>query len=234
MEHVTKHYLPAAGHNWALPLYDPLVTLMGAERAKRALLEQAALRPGHRILDVGCGTGTLVVLIKRLHPDVSITGLDPDPKALARAKRKAQRAGVSVQFDQGFSDAMPYPDASFDRVFSSFMFHHLDAGSREKSLREVKRLLAPGGGLHLLDFERPDPLPKGWFLRRIHANPHFQDNSERRILAFMREAGFDCAKKIMSRSMLFGLLHIGYYRASETEPSRGADPHTPVARKPEA
>lgn len=213
MEQVRKHYLPAAGHDWALPLYDPLVKLMGAEGARKALLEQAAVRPGHRVLDIGCGTGTLALFIKRLHPDVRITGLDPDPKALARARRKAQRAGASIQFDHGFSDELPYPNASFDRVFSSFMFHHLDPPAREKTLREVKRVLAPEGGLHLLDFERPDPLPKGWLLRRIHANSHFHDNSERRILAVMREAGFDCAKKIMSRNLLFGLLPVGYYRA---------------------
>ena len=125
--------------NWALPFYDPFVKLLGADSARRTLLEQANLRPGHRVLDIGCGTGTLVALIKRVHPEVSVVGLHPDPKALARAKKKAARAGVSIQFDQGFSDELPYADASFDRVFSSFMFHHIHADQREKTLQEVYR-----------------------------------------------------------------------------------------------
>jgi cystathionine gamma-synthase len=108
--------LPAAGYDWALPLYDPIVQLLGGDKARRILLDQAELQPGCRLLDVGCGTGTLAILSKRLYPDVGIVGIDPDPKALGRARRKASRAAVSIQFDQGFGDELPYPEASFDRV----------------------------------------------------------------------------------------------------------------------
>ena len=143
---------PAAGHDWLLPLDDPLVKLLGGDTARRILLDQATVRPGHRVLDIGCGTGTLAMLIKRLHPDVDVVGLDPDPKALTRAKRKAERSAVSIRLDQGFSHELPYPEASFDRVFSTFMFHHLMVDDREKTLYEVRRVLTPGGSLHMLDF----------------------------------------------------------------------------------
>jgi ubiquinone/menaquinone biosynthesis C-methylase UbiE len=69
--------------------------------------------------------------------------LDPDPKVLARARRKAESQRVTVQFDQGFSDELPYPGGWFNRVFSSFMFHHLPAEVREKTLREARRALGP-------------------------------------------------------------------------------------------
>ena len=72
------------------------------------------------MLDIGCGKGALAVLIKRLHPGVDVVGLDPDQKALARTKRKA----VLIRSDPGFSHQLPYPEASFDRVLSTFMFHH--------------------------------------------------------------------------------------------------------------
>src|SRR6266849_8894036 len=96
----TRTYLPAAGHDWSLPLYDPIVKLLGGDKIRRVLLDQASLQPGQRVLDIGCGTGTLAILSKRLHPDVEVVGIDPDPKALARARRKAAKAAVSIQFDQ--------------------------------------------------------------------------------------------------------------------------------------
>ena len=66
MQEVQRTYFPAAGHDWGLPLYDPLLKLLGADSARRLLLEHSDLRPGQRVLDIGCGTGTLVVLIKRV------------------------------------------------------------------------------------------------------------------------------------------------------------------------
>jgi len=148
-----KTYLPAAGHDRLLPLYDPFVRLLGGDTARRILLVQATVRPGHRVLDIGCATGTLATLIKGLYPDVNVVGLDPDPKALARAQRKAERSAVSIWLDRGFSHELPYPEASFDRVFSTFMFHHLLPDNREATLCEVRRVLAsPGGSFHMLDF----------------------------------------------------------------------------------
>lgn len=207
-----RNYLPAAGHDWALPLYDPLVKLLGAEAAKRPLVDQAALYGSQRVLDVGCGTGTLATLIKVTHPESEVTGLDPDPKALARGKQKAERAGASVRFDQGYADELPYPDASFDRVVSSFMFHHLPADRRGRTLQELRRVLAPGGSLHLLDFERARQ-SDGFLARWLHSSHHLDDNSEGRILALMRNTGFVGSRKVLSGTLLFGLLRLGYYRA---------------------
>jgi ubiquinone/menaquinone biosynthesis C-methylase UbiE len=214
MNHVERNYLPAAGRAWALPLYDPLVKLLGGDKARRALLDQADLGNAHRVLDIGCGTGTLATLIKRLHPNLEVVGLDPDPKALSRGRQKAGLAKITIQFDQGFSDELPYPDRSFSRVFSSFMFHHLQAGQKEKTLQEVRRVLAPGGSLHLLDFEDSIAHPHGFLGRWSHSSHRVPDNSEERTLTRMRWAGFADAKKVMDGAMFFGILPVGYYQAS--------------------
>ncbi len=206
-----RTYLPAAGRDSFLPVYDLMTKLMGADQARRGLLDQAQIRPGHRILDIGCGTGSLSIQVKRLHPGTDVVGLDPDPKALARASRKAARATVSIQFDQGFGDELPYPDGSFDRVLSSLMFHHVRTDEKVKTLRAVRRVLKPGGEFHMLDFEGPENGAHGILSRLLHSNQRLKDNSESRVLQFMTEAGFAKPKKVGHREMFFG--HIAYYRA---------------------
>jgi len=212
MRESQRTFVPAAGQHWLLPLYDPVTRLLGADKARKALLEQAELRPGHRVLEVGCGTGTLTVLIKQRQPGVEVVGLDPDSTALARAKRKAERAGVSVQLDRGFSDPLSYPDATFDRVFSCFMFHHLEGAEKAKSLAEIRRVLKAGGRLEMLDFGGPGSDAHGSWARLFHAQDRFRDNSENRILALMTEAAFPSPKIVGHRSIVLG--RVAYYQAS--------------------
>ena len=206
-----RDFLPAAGRDWLLPLYDPFVWLVGGEKARKALLDQAAVEPTHHVLDIGCGTGTLAVLIKRLHPEVEVVGLDPDPKALARAARKAENAAAAVRFDQGYADELPYAVASFDRVFSSFMLHHLSADVKEGTLREVHRVLAPGGSLHLVDFAASAARLHRLFARVFHSNTHPHEDEDR-LLALLRDAGFADPKVVERRSML--LVPLTYYQAT--------------------
>ena len=212
MSESQRAYLPAAGRDLFLPLYDLIAKLLGADRARQILFDLARLRPGDRVLDIGCGTGTFATILKKRNPGVEVTGLDPDQKALARARRKAEQAKVAVRFDQGFADSLEYPAMSFDLVFSSFMFHHLEGSNREKTLREVRRVLKPGGSFYLLDFEA-SPSGHGLF-KLFHSSERLRDNSESRILALMGDAGFSDRKKVAVHGVLFGLGRAGYYRAS--------------------
>ena len=195
-----------------LPLYDPLVSLLGFGRAAQELFSQASIERGHEVLDLGCGTGTLLVMLKRQHSAVQVVGLDPDLKALRRARNKLRHAGVSVQLDQGFADELPYAEGSFDRVFSSFMFHHLDEQERERTSREVLRVLKPGGSFHLLDFVT-DPARHGFFARLMVGHALMKTNSNERILQLISRAGFTNVEKVNEGSMLFGLMRMSYFRA---------------------
>ena len=211
MQDHPRSFIPAAGRDWLLPLYDPLQWILGGDALKRPLIEQAALAAGMRALDIGCGTGSLTLLLARLHPGVEVVGLDPDSKALSIAKRKAERAGLAVQLDQGFSDQLPYPDASFHRVFSSLMFHHLQPDEKAATLREVRRVLAPGGSLHLLDFGPPRSGFSRALAHVLHRAEHLRDNLEDRITVFMGQAGFVHPEEVGHRGTLVGSL--SYYRA---------------------
>src|SRR5262245_20478656 len=205
-----RRFLPAAGHDWFLPLYDPFVKLLGGDCIRRQLIDQATLQPGQRALDIGCGTGTLAVMMKQLHPEVDVVGLDPDPKALARARRKAK--ALAVRFDQGFADALPYAEASFERVFSSFMLHHLAEDEKARTLREVRRVLRPGGSLHLVDFGDSESRG-GLFALWAHSSHRLRGNSEERILMLMRQAELADAMSVGRGAMLFGHMAYCYYRS---------------------
>jgi ubiquinone/menaquinone biosynthesis C-methylase UbiE len=209
MTEQARTFLPAAGKDWLLPFYDPIVKMLGGDAARQALVEQADLRAGHRVLEVGCGTGTLMLMIKREHKTVEVVGIDPDPKALKRARDKAARVGLSVQFDQGFGDQLPYPDESFDRVLSSFMFHHLPKSEKEKFLAQVRRVLKSGGSFHLLDFEETGK--HGWFAHLVHAHHRLEDNTRERVMTLMKEAGLQDAEWVSGRRRAFG--RVAYYRA---------------------
>ena len=208
-----REFLPAAGRDVFLPLYDPVVSFMGAARAREELIKQASIQPNQRVLDLGCGTGTLVVLLKRKYPAAEIVGVDPDPKALQRAQKKIRRAGVAVQLDEGFADELPYEAGTFDRVLSSFMLHHLEEHEREKTLREVLRVLKPVGTFHLLDFAGGEDKAPGRLGRLVNSHARLEDNSQQRILQLLRRAGFTNAEKVKDGSMLFGLLPTAYYQA---------------------
>src|SRR5215203_1640215 len=199
-EEPRKPYLPAMGRDRLLPLYDPLQRLLGMGLVHRWLVDQARIQPEQRVLELGCGTGNLAILVKRLHPGAEVVGIDPDPKALARAQRKAGR------------EELPYPDGSFDRVLSALMFHHLGPEEQEKSLDEARRVLKPGGSLHLLDFGGAKVRSAGFLARLHHRGERLRNNLGDRIPTLMGEAGFADPTEVASRGTIAGRLT--YYRAS--------------------
>jgi ubiquinone/menaquinone biosynthesis C-methylase UbiE len=215
MVHTHRHFVPAAGADWLLPFYDPLTRLLGTGPALARLVEQAQLAPGQRVLDLGCGTGALTLTAKRAVPGIEIIGVDPDAKALARARAKAERAGLAIEFREGFGDALPLSEGSFDRVLSSFMFHHLESEQKPAVLRELRRVLRPGGELHLLDFGGAGHGLGAFLARLVHREESLHANTEDGLAALMRDAGFVDAAETEQRSSLFGGLI--YYRAIRSD-----------------
>ena len=156
MSNNEQKYIPALSFRFLTPFFDFIQKYIVRDvRYKTRLIEQANIQPGQIVLDLGCGTGTLAIMAKAAQPKAEVIGLDADPEMLKMAIDKSSEQKIIVKFDEGFTNKLPYPNASFDRVLSSIMIHHLKTPEKEATAREVFRVLKPGGELHIIDFGKP-------------------------------------------------------------------------------
>lgn len=208
-------YIPALGYRSLTRFYDPVVALTTREATfKAALVQQAGIAPGHRVLDLACGTGTLALMLKRDQPGAEVTGIDGDQDVLQIARAKATASGVSIEFDQGLSYQLPYEAGRFDRVVSSLFFHHLGMAAKSATLTEIYRVLKPGGEVHIADWGKAQNLPMRLAFLGIQLLDGFETttpNVSGRIPDLMREAGFVSVAETRCFATLFGTMSL--YRA---------------------
>ncbi len=208
-----------------MPGYNHLARLMGATEMYWRLVAQAAIVAGSTVLEIGCGTGNVIVRAKTAAPSATAIGLDPDPDSLAVAGRRAAAEGLELRLDRGSATDLPYADGSTDRVLSSLMLHHLPADEQVPALREVLRVLAPGGSLHLVDLD-VDPRTAGAqplllrllsLLHRLRTRPdgpgrHGHGHGRARpVLEVLADAGFTAPVAVGHGRTRMGA--VTYYRA---------------------
>ena len=211
-----RSYVPALGFDWLTRFYDPLLALTLREQTlKGRLIDQAGIAAGHDVLDVGCGTGTLAILAKTRQPRARVVGLDGDRAVLEIARKKIVTAGVDVELREGLANSEPtFQPASFDRILTSLVLHHLTTEQKREALAAMRRWLRPDGELHVLDFG-----PQGnAFLALLSRGvgwldgaTRLRDNWEGRLPHFMREAGFARADEVGRAFTPFG--SVSLYRA---------------------
>ncbi len=206
--HKTRHeheHAPATTGRtirWAFA-YDFVVRILSLNR-EDALREEtirlAQIASGATVLDVGCGTGTLTLRAKAAVGSTGrVCGIDAAPEMIAQARRKAQKAGMQVEFKPGVIEALDFADCTFDRVLSSLMIHHLPPDLRQRALLELYRVLKPGGQLLIVDFDASVPRsgadalhPDAQFATPVTTSPTIQGRPEsaRGLLQLVTGAGF--------------------------------------------
>ncbi len=209
-------YIPAMGFDWLTPLYDIIMPpVMRESTIKPRLVEQMKVKKGHRILDLGCGTATLTIMIKKAQPEAEMIGLDIDPKILAFARSKVGREGLDITFELAVATDLPYLNGSFDRVVSSMVFHHLNREDKTLALKEIFRVLRPGGELHIADFGKPHNALMYLISQFARHFEEISDNIKGLLPEMFRNVGFADVEETAQYMTINGTLSL--YRARKPE-----------------
>lgn len=173
-------------------MYDLGCYLVGmGKRFRRETLRFAQLQSGECVLNVGCGTGVLTrMAAERVRHTGEAIGIDPSEEMIKLAKRYAIKAQSEVDFQLGVIEVLPFEDERFDIVLSSMMLHHLPRELKVTGLKEIYRVLKPGGRLIVVDVDRPDNLPGRVLMFPWHNDPAVYDNLEGRVPELIKNTGF--------------------------------------------
>ncbi len=184
----TKGLIGSGGwrHDLMEWFFDTFLFRGQVQELRQRTVNLAQLQPGEQVLDVGCGTGTLAMEVaRRVGRAGRVAGVDPGTEQIARARAKAARRHVPIEFQIGVIEQLPFPDQTFDVVLSTLMMHHLPASLKRQGLTEIARVLKPGGRLVIADFKRKQE--RTGQAARFHAG----GSSMQDLAALVSDAGFE-------------------------------------------
>ncbi len=190
--------VPPFGFNFLTRFYDLLTESIGfGKKLKRKVLKLAKIKNGQSVLDVGCGTGALLIIVKEMHPNSEVVGIDPDKTVFNLAMKKIGKVKASIQLKRAYGEKLPFGDSKFDVITNVLVLHHLPTKIKIKVLSEMHRCLKPNGKVVIADFGKPKNtlwkiilLFEKVFDEFFDEGKYIQDNLEGEIPAFMKQVGF--------------------------------------------
>ena len=197
MTTTSNDFVPALGRAGNIDRYDRVIALMTRERRWRsALVELIDPQPGERVVDIGCGTGTLAIALWQKMPDAMVIGVDPDPAVLAIARAKADAAAAPIDWVHAMGDALddiPHL-AGCDRIVSSLVLHQCPVAVKSSILRQKWRLLRPGGQMFIADYGEQRSVLMRLLFRQVQVIDGFdltEPNAKGCLPGLMEDAGFE-------------------------------------------
>jgi ubiquinone/menaquinone biosynthesis C-methylase UbiE len=201
------NFVPALHFDRLTNFYDFFVALTMRETSiKNKLIDYAEIKDGDYSLDVGSGTGTLALMIKKRCPEAQVVGLDIDRRVLYLAKRKSNRAKLEIALVQASAVELPFSSGTFDHVFSSLVYHHLSTDQKVESMREIVRVLKPGGRFLLADFGKPHNFFMNVVTKIMQKIENITDNVLGLLPVMMKQAGFYEVTELDRFSSPFGTI----------------------------
>lgn len=193
-----SQFIPAARFAILTPVFDTFCRIVGLGKKyrKKIITQLGLISTGAKVLDAGCGSASLTIEIKNTFPTLSLSAVDADPNILAMAEKKAQAQNISINFKEAFLQKLPFIDNSFDVVYSSLVFHHLNKNSKNEAMKEIYRVLKKNGRFLLVDFGKPkNKLVSlfSWFTVLLEEG---YDNYKGRIPGMLSSAGFSEVKEV--------------------------------------
>lgn len=200
-------FIPALKYHFLTPIYDRFIGLtMPEKEVKNKVIQLLKIEQGERILDFGCGTGTLVKLLLLKHPNLNVIGLDVDQKVLQVARNKGIK-NKDIRLFDGLK--IPYENEYFDKITSTWVFHHLTNEQKINAFSEIKRVLRPKGMFVLADWGRPSNRVQRilFFILQVFDNFHTTSANVNGEMTFlMRASGFSTIREEGFRNTIFGTL----------------------------
>lgn len=201
MTDTDRDFVPALGKSGSLDRYDAAIALMTREKRWRSdLLKLVAPQPGDRIVDIGCGTGTLAIALKEGEPESEILAVDPDPAVLEIARSKARTAGADIHWFEAMGDELDGIAAlqGCDKIVSSLVFHQCPMEVKHAIAAQMHRLLKPGGQLFIADYgEQRSPLMRMLFrqIQWLDGVEYTEPNARGCMPDTLAAAGFDAVEE---------------------------------------
>lgn len=212
-----KKYIPALGYDWLTGFYDLTIKLTMPETKFRSkLIDELAPRDNENILEFGFGTGQNIVLAFQRNNMANFKGVDIDPKVKAIAENKINKLGLNIDLELYDGKVFPYEDNSFDKVFSSLVFHQLDRETKLQCLKEIHRVLKPNGQLVIGDWGQARTKLMRIAFYAVQILDGFKttnDNVNGLLPNFIRAAGFNDIEETSFLNTKIGTY--SYYKASK-------------------
>lgn len=210
---MASDYVPALRFRPLTRLFDFFLSATFPEKKmKQALINQLQLSGTETILDFGCGSGTLAIMMKEQYPSVNIVGVDVDAEIIAIAEKKIKAEGLAISIKKYDGESLSlFAHQQFDKIVSSLVFHHLPTRKKRTIFSQLYRLVKPGGELHIADFGKAKNLYAkmafGLF-RRFDGLENTQVNAEGRLADFVKGGGFAEVEIVQSFNTAFGTVDL--------------------------